>query len=68
MLWNPAVKAPVAARYMWIDYAEVILLWAYGLPGHHFGQVYRKFRNLIKKIEKRLTVWYNCPIWQDVFA
>lgn len=32
VLWNPAVKAPVAARYMWIDYAEVTLFGANGLP------------------------------------
>ena len=32
VLSNAAVKAPVAARYMWIDYAEVTLFGANGLP------------------------------------
>lgn len=32
VLCNSAVPAPVAARYMWIDYAEVNLFGANGLP------------------------------------
>lgn len=32
VLQNAAVKEPVAARYMWIDYAEVTLFGTNGLP------------------------------------